>query len=124
ATARAILTRDVVSHPDVREDEASRLQAHARTVGFLSVISVPMLRDGGPIGTITVNGAAPAMFTERQIVMLKTFADQAVIAIENTRLFQELESRTQELASSVQRLRSLSEVSQAVNSTLNIQQVL
>ena len=56
--------------------------------------------------------------------MLKTFADQAVIAIENVRLFQELQARTQELASSVEQMRSLAEVSQAVNSTLDLDQVL
>ena len=49
-----------------------------------------MLRDGSPIGAISVSGAEPAMFSERQIAMLQTFADQAVIAIENTRLFNEL----------------------------------
>jgi hypothetical protein len=49
-----------------------------------------MLREGSPIGTVTVTGAEPGMFTERQIAMLQTFADQAVIAVENTRLFNEV----------------------------------
>jgi signal transduction histidine kinase len=63
-------------------------------------------------------------FTEKQIDLLKTFADQAVIAIENVRLFQELEARTHELARSVEQLRSLAEVSQSVNATLDLDQVL
>ena len=63
-------------------------------------------------------------FSDKQIELLKTFADQAVIAIENVRLFQELQTRTQELAHSVEQLRSLAEVSQAVNSTLDLEQVL
>ena len=60
-------------------------------------LAVPMLRDGSPIGAITVAGAEPAMFSERQIAMLQTFADQAVIAIENTRLFNELQTRNRDL---------------------------
>jgi len=83
-----------------------------------------MLRDGSPIGAITVGGAEPRMFSESQIALLKTFADQAVIAIENVRLFNELQSRTHELARSVEQMRSLAEVSQAVNSTLDLQEVL
>ncbi len=89
ATARAILTRKVVYIPDVREDPEYDLKELAHTVGYCSMVSVPMLRDGVPIGTISVNGAEPRMFSERQIAMLQTFADQAVIAIENTRLFNE-----------------------------------
>jgi signal transduction histidine kinase len=64
------------------------------------------------------------MFSERQIAMLQTFADQAVIAIENVRLFQELQDRTQDLARSVGQLQALADVSQTVNSTLDLQQVL
>ena len=63
-------------------------------------------------------------FTEKQIALLKTFADQAVIAIENVRLFQELEARTRELARSVGELKALGEVGQAVSSTLDLQTVL
>src|SRR5215470_5748656 len=92
ATGRALLSRAVVYIPDVQQDEEYRLQAQAQTLGFLSIVSVPMFRDGSPIGTVNVTGAESAMFTERQIAMLQTFADQAVIAIENTRLFNELQT--------------------------------
>ena len=63
-------------------------------------------------------------FTPAQIKLLETFADQAVIAIENVRLFQELEARTRELARSVGELKALGEVGQAVSSTLDLQTVL
>jgi GAF domain-containing protein len=63
-------------------------------------------------------------FTEKQVALLKTFADQAVIAIVNVRLFQELEARTRELAQSVGELRALGAVSQAVSSTLDLETVL
>src|SRR5207247_7101515 len=61
---------------------------------------------------------------DRQIELLKTFADQAVIAIENVRLFDEVQARTRELSKSVEELRALGEVSQAVNSTVDLQTVL
>ena len=63
-------------------------------------------------------------FTPAQIKLLKTFADQAVIAIENVRLFQELEAQTRDLAKSVGELRALGEVGQAVSSTLDLEKVL
>src|SRR5262249_10600289 len=93
-------------------------------VGNRTILVAPMLREERGIGVLTVRRTEVRPFTEKQIELLKTFADQAVIAIENTRLFNELQTRTQELGRSVERLRSLSEVSQAVNSTLNIEQVL
>jgi GAF domain-containing protein len=76
------------------------------------------------VGTITVTGAATKAFSPRQVDLLRTFADQAVIAIENVRLFQELEARTGELTRSVGELRALGEVSQAVSSTLDLDTVL
>ena len=63
-------------------------------------------------------------FTEKQIELVTTFADQAVIAIENVRLFDEVQARTRELTQSVEELRALGEVTQAVNSTLDLQTVL
>jgi GAF domain-containing protein len=82
------------------------------------------LREGTAIGTITIWRDIVEPFTERQIELVKTFADQAVIAIENVRLFQELESRTRELARSVGELKALGEVGQTVSSTLDLQTVL
>ncbi len=97
ASARAILTRRIVHIPDVREDPEYVLQGLAETANFRSILSVPMLRDGYPIGTITVAGPRTAPFPEKQVELLKTFADQAVIAVENTRLFNEIQDKTQQL---------------------------
>ena len=112
---RAILTEAVVYIPDVREDPEYRLQALAETAGFRSALSVPMLRDGKPIGTIGVAGAEPAMFSERQIAMLQTFADQAVIAIENTRLFNELQTRNRDLTESLEQQTATSEILRVIS---------
>ncbi|MGQ0579452.1 MAG: GAF domain-containing protein [Betaproteobacteria bacterium] len=122
--ARAIRTRAAAYIPDTREYSAPALLALADKWGYRSLVAVPMLRKGNPIGTIAVAGAEPSMFTERQITMLQTFADQAVIAIENARLFNELESRTAELGRSVEELKALGEVGSAVSSTLDLDTVL
>jgi GAF domain-containing protein len=83
-----------------------------------------LLRKGLAIGAIFVRRTEVRPFTEKQIALLKTFADQAVIAIENGRLFQELQARTSELARSVGELRALGGVGQAVSSTLDLETVL
>jgi signal transduction histidine kinase/CheY-like chemotaxis protein len=83
-----------------------------------------MLREGIPIGVIAVSRAEAGPFSDNQIELLKTFADQAVIAIENVRLFKELQARTAELTQSVEKLTALGEVSRAVSSTLDVETVL
>jgi GAF domain-containing protein len=103
------------------EDNISEV---ARQTGERTRLAVPLLREDTPIGVITIWRDVVEPFTERQIDLVKTFADQAVIAIENVRLFQELEARTHELAQSVGELRALGEVGQAVSSTLDLQTVL
>ena len=102
----------------------SRSPRTATVAGYRSAIGVPMLRDGLPIGSIAVARSQAGLLPDRQVDLLKTFADQAVIAIENVRLFQELEARTEDLTRSVGELRALGEVSQAVSSTLDLDTVL
>src|SRR5260370_31656364 len=83
-----------------------------------------MLRAGAPIGVIAVGRAEAGPFSDSEIDLLKTFADQAVIAVENVRLFKELQARTGELTQSVEKLTALGEVSRAVSSTLDVETVL
>ena len=94
-TARALLTRAVAHVPDLAVDP----ELHPSLVqsGFKTGLSVPMLRGGQPMGAITVTRHEAEPFSEAQIELLKTFADQAVIAIENVRLFNELHDRTEEV---------------------------
>jgi PAS domain S-box-containing protein len=123
-TGRALLTRTIAQIPDVLEEPGYELKGQARTARFRSFLAAPMLRDGEPIGVIGVGRPEPGPFPEQQIELLKTFADQAVIAIENVRLFTELEARTHDLTRSVGELKALGEVSQAVSSTLDLETVL
>ena len=121
---RAVLGAAVEQIPDVDADPDYRFGELARIVTFRSLVAVPILRDGRPIGAITVNRSQAGFLPARQIELLKTFADQAVIAIENVRLFRELEARTHALTRSVGELQALGEVSQAVSSTLDLETVL
>ncbi len=119
-TARAILAAAVVQIADVSEDP--ELAAALRA--FRTVLSVPMILEGRPLGAITVARRVVRPFTGKQIALLQTFADQAVIAIENVRLFRELQARTAELTRSVDQLTALGEVGRAVSSTLDLATVL
>jgi len=88
------------------------------------MLAAPLLREGVSIGAIMIRRTEVRPFSDKQIKLLETFAAQAVIAIENVRLFQELEARTRELAQSVGELKALGDVGQAVSSTLDLQTVL
>ena len=125
ASGRAILDCAVVMIPDVHVDtRAPWAREVARTGGYRSSMAAPMVRDGAPIGVILVCREEPGSFPDSHIQLLRTFAEQAVIAIENVRLFKELEARTHDLTRSVGELRALGEVGQAISSTLDLQTVL
>jgi GAF domain-containing protein len=121
--SRAIVGRTVVHVPDVLNDPDYSPDI-ALTGGWRAGLGVPMLRDGQPIGGIFVARAEAGPFSDSEIELLKTFADQAVIAVENVRLFTELKARTGELTRSVDELTALGEVSRALSSTLDLETVL
>jgi two-component system, NtrC family, sensor kinase len=120
---RAILERQAVQAKDLETDPQFSA-APGRVLGVRTILGVPMLRDGHAIGAIAVWRREVKPFTDKQIELLQTFADQAVIAVENVRLFKELEARTGELTRSVDQLTALSEVGRAVSSTLDLGTVL
>jgi two-component system, NtrC family, sensor kinase len=122
-SGRAILSRAVVQIEDVLADREYHRDVAVAT-SWRSMVAVPMLREGEPIGAIVINRVEPGAFADNHLELLKTFADQAVIAIENVRLFTELQARTHELTRSVGQLTALGEVGRAVSSTLNLQTVL
>ena len=93
---------DMQNEPDLTE----AMRELARTRGYRSILVIPMLRDGIAIGTIGVTRREAGPFPDKAISLLKTFADQAVIAVENTRLFNEVQDRTRELARSLDDLRA------------------
>jgi GAF domain-containing protein len=121
---RVLLGHSVVHVPDVLVDPEYKYMESQKIAGYRSVLGVPLLREGTPIGVISLGRRTVRPFTEKQIELVTTFADQAVIAIENARLFDEVQARTRELSQSVEELRALSEVSQAINSTLDVETML
>jgi GAF domain-containing protein len=106
-TGRTLLEGRVIHVPDVHADpdyaftEAQKLSGDPRTF-----LGVPLLREGKPVGALTLLRTARQPFTDKQIELVTTFADQAVIAIENVRLFDEVQQRTRELAASLDNLRT------------------
>jgi GAF domain-containing protein len=116
--SRSLFTQETTHIHDLQEF------GWASSSGTRTLLSTPMLREGSPLGLINIRRTDVRPFSERQIKLLETFAAQAVIAIENVRLFKELEQRTNELTRSVGELRALGEVGQAVSSTLDLETVL
>jgi GAF domain-containing protein len=109
-SGRAILHRVIAEIPDVLADPAYGVAGLARRVTYRSALAVPMLRQGSSIGAIAVARAQVGPFTAGQIALLTTFADQAVIAIENVRLFDEVQAQKRELSESLERQIATSEV--------------
>jgi len=102
-TARALVDAEVIHIADVESERlGSSLRERYRKIRLRAIVAVPMFHEGGPIGVIWVSRETPGRFSDRQIALLQTFADQAVIAIENVRLFKELESVNRDLAAASQ----------------------
>ena len=121
---RTALTASVVHVPDATLDPDYTWAEFIRVAKTPTMLGVPLLREGVPIGVIVLARQRVEPFGDKQIALVRTFADQAVIAIENARLLNELRDRTGELARSVEELQMLSEVGQAVSSTLDLRAVL
>ena len=126
ANGRAVVDRKPVHVPDLTAagDEFPEGRADALRLGHRTILSVPLLRKDEAIGSLSLRRTEVRLFTDKQIELATNFADQAVIAIENARLFDEVQARTRELTKSVEELQALGEVTQAVNSTLDLQTVL
>ena len=114
ASSRAILTRSVVHIPDISEDPEYTATGVV-DLGFRSVLAVPMLRDGQPIGVIALVRLEPRAFTDRQIALLQTFAEQAVIAINNVRLFDEVQARTRDLTEALKQQTATADVLKVIS---------
>jgi two-component system NtrC family sensor kinase len=105
AAGRALLEGKAVHIPDVQADPEYNFEGRRLDV-YRTILGVPMLRDGVPIGVLTLTRSEVRPFTDKQIELVATFADQAAIAIENVRLFESVEKRTHELAKSLEELRT------------------
>src|SRR5215470_13997593 len=125
-TARALVDGAVVHVSDVEtEDLDLSAREQYRRIGLRAVLAVPMIHEGRPIGVVAVSRGAPVLFSDRQVDLPQTFADQAVIAIENVRLFKELEVRNRDLTEALEQQTATGDILQVIaGSPTEVQPVL
>src|SRR5215475_10439111 len=114
---RVLLEGKSVQIPDVLADPEYTYREVAGHGGYRTILGVPLLREGNPIGLLVLHRTAVLPFTDKQIELVETFADQAVIAIENVRLFDEVQARTRELSESLDQQTATSEVLKVISSS-------
>jgi C4-dicarboxylate-specific signal transduction histidine kinase len=105
-TGRVALEGRTIHSPDVLADPSYTASEYQRLGNFRTMLGVPLLREGAPIGVFILARDTVRPFTDHQVQLVQSFADQAVIAIENVRLFEQVQARTRELASSLEDLRA------------------
>jgi two-component system, NtrC family, sensor kinase len=115
ATSRVARSGKVVHIPDVLADPEYTATEHQRLGQYRTMLGAPLMREGAPIGVFTVGRMRVEPFNERQIELVRGFSDQAVIAIENARLFAAVEARTQELTEALDQQTATAEVLQAIS---------
>ena len=108
---RAVHAPNVLADPEFQVKEAAIIG------GISTMLGVPLLREGSPIGVMVLQRRTPLPFTDKQIELVTTFADQAVIAIENVRLFDEVQARTRDLSKSLEQQTATSEVLKVISSS-------
>src|ERR1700732_5527277 len=113
-TGRVALESRVVHIPDVLADPEYAYGAQSLG-GYRAMLGVPLLREGTCIGVMTITRKTPQPFTTKQVELVTTFADQAVIAIENVRLFDEVQARTREIQESLEYQTAISDVLNAIS---------
>jgi GAF domain-containing protein/CheY-like chemotaxis protein len=116
---RAILAKGPVHIPDVRLDPEYQLHDAARATNYRSSVAVPMLQGGQPIGVIAVMRREPGLFPPKAVALLQTFADQAVIAIQNAHLFNALEARNRDVTEALEQQTATAEVLQVISSSVS-----
>jgi class 3 adenylate cyclase len=114
---RVLLEGKSVQIADVFDDPEYAYREFARSGGFRTILGVPLVREGSPIGLFVLHRAAVRPFTDNQIKLVETFADQAVIAIENARLLNELRQRTTDLTEALEQQTATSDVLQVISNS-------